>query len=418
MNIGYACVALGVPETSIKSCTLKTLNDDTLTRLIDHNLGSLENLIAYNVKNEIRLFRISSDLIPFGSSSANQLPWGDIFKGRFNKIGETIKREGLRVSMHPGQYTVLNSPQPSVVESAILDLQYHTKVLNLMGLDSSHKIILHIGGIYGEKEVAKERFVHQFKELTPEIKERLVLENDDRSYTVEDVLEIAESTGSPVVFDVFHHQINPASTKKSILDWVDLCGRTWREGDGQQKLHYSQQEPGKRPGSHSLTIGLQEFLDFTNSLQNRAVDIMLEVKDKNLSAIKCSNILSEEKQMKMLEAEWARYKYTVLERSPVSYQAIRELLKDKTSYPVNEFYQLIESALICETDPGKAINAAWHVYGYFKNRADEKERNRFEKGISAYREGRGSLETVKSQLHQMAKKYKVVYLLNSYYFAI
>ncbi len=136
--------------------------------------------------------------------------------------------------------------------------------------------------------------------------------------------------------------------------------------DGPQKLHYSQQDPGKRPGSHSATLNADEFVRFCDILPNRNVDIMAEVKDKNLSAVKCINAVSPP-DIQKLERERARYKYLVLEHSPKGYHGIRELLKDKSAYPVLEFYRLIDDALSSPVTHGNAMNAAQHVWGHLKN---------------------------------------------------
>ncbi|WP_087033573.1 hypothetical protein [Trichococcus palustris] len=152
--------------------------------------------------------------------------------------------------------------------------------------------------------------------------------------------------------------------------WIREAGKTWKEEDGKQKIHYSQPAPGKRPGAHTDTIVLDTFLAFYEKLEDKQIDIMLEVKDKNLSAVKCVNATLPEKRLSLLEKEWGRYKYTILEKAAADYQSIRTLLKDKSAYPVTEFYRLIEDALA----------------------------------------------TVKRQLLKLAEKYEEVYLLQSLYF--
>ncbi|MDD4543935.1 MAG: hypothetical protein PHY13_09225, partial [Clostridia bacterium] len=109
MKIGYACLTVAVADTDMKSCIAKNATNENLKSIISNNLQSLLNMLIYNVKNDIKLLRISSDLIPFGSSSINKLEWQHIFKNEFEQIGEYIRNNELRVSMHPGQYTVLNS---------------------------------------------------------------------------------------------------------------------------------------------------------------------------------------------------------------------------------------------------------------------------------------------------------------------
>ena len=120
--------------------------------------------------------------------------------------------------------------------------------------------------------------------------------------------------------------------------------------------------------------------------------------------------------MVLLEKEWGRYKYAVLERSPVIYQAIRTLLKDKEAYPVQEFDHLIDTVFAEEPHPGCAENAAAHVWGYFKKHATDTERRQYEKNLANFRTGSGTRATLKRQLFRLAQKYQSEYLLQSLYF--
>jgi UV DNA damage endonuclease len=294
MRIGYACLAIGVPDTGIKSCIMKNASEAKLLDLISHNLNSLENIIDYNIGNNIRLFRISSDLIPFGSSAVSKIPWWDLFRSEFSRIGEKIEENGIRVSMHPGQYTVINSPNEEVVSRAIDDLHYHSKVLECLGVGKEHKIILHIGGVYHDKKSAVSRFITNYYKLPASIRDRIALENDDKSYNICDVMEVSGIIGTPVVYDNLHNEINPCDRRRNDVFWVNQCRKTWKKDDGVQKIHYSQQDPAKRPGSHSDSILFDKFIAFYSSLARDDIDIMLEVKDKNLSAVNCISSLSPE----------------------------------------------------------------------------------------------------------------------------
>lgn len=418
MRIGYACLTLGVPDTDLKSCMSKNADEEKLLDLISHNLNSLENIIDYNIANNIKLFRISSDIIPFGSSTVNNLSWWDIFSHRLIKLGEKIKTNGMRVSMHPGQYTVLNSPDEGVVERAIKDLDYHTRMLDSLGVGPEHKIVLHIGGIYNNKEEAMKRFVANYNRLSNEVKKRLVVENDDKSYNIKDVLEIGNMLNIPVVFDNLHNKINPFDEGKGELTWINQCKGTWSEVDGPQKIHYSQQDPTKKPGSHSSTIEINEFMEFYEGLERNDLDIMLEVKDKNLSAVKCINCTRPDKNIKFLELEWSKYKYKILENSHEDYLEIRKLLRNKEDYPAVSFYNFIEEALQKENTIGNSINAAQHVWGYFKDCATEKEKNRFLKVIDGFKEEKTSIKALKNILWKLSIKYNQEYLIDSYYFLI
>ena len=418
MSIGYACLNIGTPNTNIRSVMQRNATPEKLTEVTAHNLEALEKMVDYNIANDIRLYRISSDLIPFGLSPVNALDWPEIHKETFDRIGAKIRKNGIRVSLHPGQYTVLNSPTEDVGERAIADLIYHDKILAALGTDTTNKIVLHVGGIYGDKKEAIERFEQNFRRLPETVQNRLILENDDRLYNIEEVLELAHRLQIPAVYDNLHHAINPPASGGADPYWIAEAKKTWKMTDGNQKIHYSQQAPGKRPGAHTDTIDLETFLTFHDQLEDKQIDIMLEVKDKNLSAIKCQNATTTAPKVTLLEKEWGRYKYTILEKSPAVYQAIRTLLKDKEAYPVQEFYRLIDTAFAAEPSPGYAENAAAHVWGYFKKHATETERRQYEKNLSNYRNNTGTLATLKHQLFKLAEKYETDYLLQSLYFYI
>lgn len=418
MKIGYACLTVGVRDTNYKTCIIKNANHERLTELISHNLCSLENIIDYNSKNDIKLFRITSDLIPFGSNSVNDLDWDIIFKEKFEKIGNKITASKMRISMHLGQYTVLNSPREDVVERAVDDLEYHTRVLESLGVGQDGKIILHIGGVYGDKESAIRKFIEHYEKLDESIKRHLVIENDDKSYTIEDVLSISKQTNIPVVFDNLHHKINSYDKEKSDSYWIDKCSDTWKEEDGDQKIHYSQQDPEKRTGSHSKTINSKEFYKFYEGLKRNDIDIMLEVKDKNISAIKCQNLITDDKAIKKLELEWGRYKYKILENNHKSYLDIRTLLKDKSKYPVLEFYSIIEKSFKTESNMGSQMNAVMHIWGYFKDQTTVKEKSTFMKKMNDFEKGEIILKSLKNTLLKLALKYDEDYIIDSYYFYI
>jgi len=200
--------------------------------------------------------------------------------------------------------------------------------------------------------------------------------------------------------------------------WIQRSSETWREKDGSQKIHYSQQNPLKRIGSHSNTINTREFMDFYKDLKDKSIDIMLEVKDKNLSAVKCINCTTNDKNIKYLELEWSKYKYNVLEHSPRNYLEIRNLLKNKGDYPFLLFYDIIENSFCTDVSVENAINALQHVWGYFKNNTNEKEKNMFLKKLTHYENGKINISNIKSFLFKLSIKYNEKYLLNSYYFIL
>lgn len=418
MSIGYACLAIGVNNTNQKSCIMKNASRERLLEIISHNLMSLDNIIDYNIKNNILLFRISSDLIPFGSSPVNSIEWWNVFSLKLESIGKKIKKNNMRVSMHPGQYTVLNSPNKNVVSNAINDLKYHCKVLDSLNLERKHKIILHIGGIYNDKDESIKRFIRNYDKLDENIKKRLVIENDDKSYNTCDVLAISKILNIPVVFDNLHNNINQCEELKSDLYWIQKCNETWKLKDGYQKIHYSQQHPLKKTGSHSSTIRIDEFMNFYNSLDNKSIDIMLEVKDKNLSAVKCINCTTIHRNMKQFELEWSKFKYSVLEHSQQNYLNIEKAIKNKADFHAIHFYNLIEDSFLKDISVNNAISTAQFVFGLFEKCVTEKEKNIFLKKVNDYKCKKTSIMYIKNYLFRLATKYDQTYLLNSYYFVL
>lgn len=416
MNIGYACMTIGVPYANFKRCILKNALNDKLNNLIESNLDVLNTIIDYNIENGIKLFRLCSDIIPFGSHWVNVIPWWETYDYELNLLSEKIKNNNIRVSMHPGAYTILNSPKEEVIEKSIKDLEYHNKFLECIGANSTNKLVIHIGGVYGDREKAKERFIENYKRVDNNIKEKLVIENDDYYFNIADTLEVSEKTGIPVIYDKLHNDNNPFCGNYDDNYWINQCKKTWQDKDGAQKIHYSEQHPERRKGSHSETIMTSSFLNFYNKLNDNSIDIMLEVKDKNISAIKCNNLIRPE--FSSLEKEWERYKYKILEKSELYYQELSALIKNKESIQVEKFYQLIEQANILNDDKVLQRNAAFCVWQNLKNNVTEKEKQKFDTCLKNFEQGKCSIKAVKCFLYRLALSYKMTNLINSYYFLL
>lgn len=195
----------------------------------------------------------------------------------------------LRISMHPGQYTLLNSPRPEVVRMAHADLAYHARVLDLLGLDRTAKIQIHIGGLYGDKEAALARFIREVERLDPAIRARLAVENDERLFNLDDCLRVNQETGLPVVLDVFHWEVYPDG--RTLPEALAAAAATWAPEDGPPIVDYSSPLPGGRPGSHAHTLDEAHFRRFLEESRPHNFDLMLEIKDKERSALRALEIV-------------------------------------------------------------------------------------------------------------------------------
>ncbi|MEA5061098.1 MAG: UV DNA damage repair endonuclease UvsE [Erysipelotrichaceae bacterium] len=415
-RIGYACQNLDIPSNAYKTIRVANFNDVKVREIIKHNLRALEETIDYNIENGIRLFRVTSSLIPFASNQKiMKLDWQNEFKNEFRRIKEKVLNNDIRISMHPGQYVVLNSPNENTVSRSIEELNYHLQVIQSLGGNKTSKMIIHIGGVFKDKTESIHRFIDIVNNrLTADIKEHLVIENDDKLYNIEDVLYISSMTRLPVVFDNLHNEINQGPSKYDNRTILNKVQSTWKKEDGRLKIHYSQQAENKRIGAHTYTIEASKFLEFFNPLKDLEFDIMLEVKDKNRSAVKINLLLNN--IIKDAEKEWSRYKYLVLGKSSNSYLQIRDILKDKKNFSAINFYNIIDGALKEKENKDSEINALQHVWGYLKNESTKKEKATFLTEVEKYKNSAITLQKVKKSLFKMVSKYNIGYLLKSYYF--
>jgi UV DNA damage endonuclease len=249
-------------------------------------------MLQFNIAHNLLFFRITSDLIPFASHKICTYPWQKKYQDLFRQIGDYVCTHHIRISMHPDQFIVLNSKNKDVVERSISELHYHAEVLDLMDLDKTAKIQLHVGGVYNEKQNSINRFIKQYLSLEEQITERLVIENDDKNYTINDCYNIHQQTGIPILFDSFHHHLfhHEDYTKPPFSKIM----RTWKNIDGLPMVDYSSQKTDGKPGSHAETINLKDFQSFIMRTYPYDFDIMLEIKDKEHSAIQALSIIQND----------------------------------------------------------------------------------------------------------------------------
>jgi UV DNA damage endonuclease len=282
MRIGYPCINRSIGCTPSRSFRLASYSDERVGKSVRANLDCLTKTLSYNAAHGILFFRITSDIVPFASHPVCTFPWQKHFADELCTIGDFIRFHRFRISMHPDQFVLLNAPDEGVLERSVADLVYQVQVLDLMGLDDSAKLQIHLGGVYRNKTASMERFIENYERLDDAIRRRLVIENDERLYTISDCLAVHERTGIPVLFDVFHHALyNNNECMAALLERVRA---SWKKTDGIPMVDYSSQQPGKRPGAHAEHINPEDFRSFLQSSKPFDIDVMLEIKDKEKSA--------------------------------------------------------------------------------------------------------------------------------------
>ncbi len=295
MNLGYACINTIMSANGImtnRTMRRKTFLSKGLEYVSDLallNAKDLKTIVQWNNEHGIKLFRISSQIFP----------WQDDYKLSELKdykeiceimleVGEIATKAGQRLTMHPGPYNCLASPNPKVVAKTVRELDCHSEQMNMFGFEPSNynKINIHVGGAYGDKKATLERFNKNFELLRDDTKKRLVIENDDspNEYSVKDLYEgVYKSIGIPITFDYFHHKFNTGDLNEE--DALKLAATTWPK-DVAQCCHYSESRQKEkldetiRPQAHSDLI--YERIQ-TYGLKP---DIVIEAKEKEQAIFK------------------------------------------------------------------------------------------------------------------------------------
>lgn len=286
--LGYAGQNLTLNRTTGRTLRLANLTAERVREVIDTNLDALEAILEWNLEHDIRFFRMGSSIIPFASHLAFPLDWEAEFSSRLAAIREYVQAHGLRLSMHPGQYTVLNSPDEQIVRRAVQELEYHARFLQAVAPDRG-TMTLHVGGAYGDKEAALKRFAANVEQLSPTARKRLTLENDDKLFTIHEVLGLCEGLELPAVFDFFHHQCNHAGEdwRGDLLPLLVRVVDTWR--GKAPKFHLSSpKEAGKSAHADYVAEGdLEEVKTIMEGVDGEeAFDLVLEAKMKDKAVLR------------------------------------------------------------------------------------------------------------------------------------
>lgn len=312
VRFGYVAMSMMVANASpSRTMTYKSfqgLSDREaalrkLERIAAGNLHNTLRLLKHNRAHDIRLYRMSSKLIPLATHEA-LADWDPFpaLRDDFAAIGDYAKRHGMRLSFHPDHFTVLSTTRKEVLESSKRDLAYHLRMLQAMGLDARAKNNIHIGGAYGNKPAAGERFVRHAGELTEELLQRLTLENDDKTFTAAETLAVCERLGLPMVLDIHHHEVNNEGEPLEEL-WPRIA-RTWETPYAQAdappddplppKIHVSSPKSEKDIRGHADDVDYVPLLDFLRmaARHTERLDVMIEAKHKDKALFKLMDDLA------------------------------------------------------------------------------------------------------------------------------
>lgn len=291
IRLGYVAIALNLGKvTSSSTLTytryLKLNKEDRLKKLKEvtySNIEALEKILRYNIDNNIHFYRMTSNFIPLATHPDVMWDYLKYFKKDLEYIGKLIKDNNLSVDAHPDQFNVINSDRENVVENTLRTLNMQVDLFEAMNYEQG-KLVIHIGGPKGGKDIALDRFINNLKNFPKRITDRLILENDDKTFNAKEVLQICEKTNLPMVFDIHHHNCN--NCEEDIKSLLPQIFKTWEDEELVPKIHFSSPREFEKDRKHADYIDANRFLEFIYKAKesvNKDFDIMIEAKKKDIA---------------------------------------------------------------------------------------------------------------------------------------
>lgn len=299
VRLGYVAISkvLGKKVTSSGNVTYKTYsklisNEKKLEKLktvVASNLNGLQQILKYNIENDIHFYRITSALIPLVTHP--DVPYyghREMFKKDFEYIGKLIRESNMRVDTHPDEFNVVNSINDNVVQNTIRNLLVQCEWFEDFNYNEG-KMIVHVGGATGGKEAGLKRFKDNFNILPQKVKSRLIVENDDKTYTARETLDLCKELNIPMVVDIHHHNCN--NNGEDIIHSLSDIFATWKNEKLPPKIHFSSPKDGEFDRKHSDYINANDFINFLEKSKNvnNDFDVMLECKEKDIALFKLIN---------------------------------------------------------------------------------------------------------------------------------
>jgi len=315
IRFGYVANALGLWDASpSKTLTFTRYSAlpkyerlEKLKSITAQNLHHTKRILYYNIAHEIELYRLSSSLVPLATHP--EVMWDFItpFKNEWEELGQLVQKFKLRVSFHPNQFTLFTSPKEEVTMNSVKDMDYHYRMLQAMNALEKGIINIHIGGAYGDKTKTLERFHQNLKSLPDEIKKHMTLENDDKTYNVEETLIACEKENIPMILDYHHYMANTGELDLSL--YLQRIFNTWKTRNIVPKVHISSPKSDKAFRSHADYVSIDFILPFLKMAKtfNQDFDIMIEAKQKNLAMHKLIEDIASIRGVKRISSssvEW------------------------------------------------------------------------------------------------------------------
>lgn len=254
-----------------------------LKRTARENLNNTLRLIRHNAASSVKVYRFSSRLIPLATHP--ELESWDYLEDTadiLEAIGSLARAQGMRVSFHPDHFTLINTPKEEVFRASIRDYNHHFCLLEAMGVAGEARLVTHVGGGYGDRGKSLGLFLKNWERVPVHIAGIIALENDDRTFTANDVLFLAERLGLPMVLDLHHH----GCCREEGIRLEDILPgffQTWRDTGLNPKIHVSSPRSVTDPRSHHDYVDPAHVYPFIRlaAESGQDIDVMVEAKKKD-----------------------------------------------------------------------------------------------------------------------------------------
>jgi UV DNA damage endonuclease len=273
-----------------------------LERIALSNVNNTLRLLKHNLASEIYFYRLTSRLIPLANHQ-ELLDWDymEPLLGPLREIGEFVNKHRMRIDFHPDHFVLINSQEKHILKNSIETLKLHYLLLKRMGIDATHRCVMHVGGNYKETEKSLERFIDNWMYVPKSIQKMIMLENDDTSFTLDDTLYLCEKIGIPLVFD-YHHHLAHHRNENWEVHWNRVVS-TWEYSPLPIKMHISSPKSEKEFLHHSDYVDIDLFFRFLKEIKESVtqIDCMIEAKKKDEALFKLMDDVKKRADIEIID---------------------------------------------------------------------------------------------------------------------
>ncbi|MBS4179625.1 UV DNA damage repair endonuclease UvsE [Lederbergia citrea] len=291
LRLGYVAMSMELknasPSQTMTFAQFQKIKDREaairkLERISLSNLQNTLRILKHNAASEIHFYRLTSRLIPL-ANHIELLDWNYLkpLRAQLREIGDFAKEHKIRIDFHPDHFVLINSMKKEILKNSIQTLKMHYLLLKGMGMDPTHRCVMHVGGNYKDTETSLERFIDHWMVVPRAIQKMIMLENDDTSFTLEDCLYLCEKLDIPLVFD-YHHHLAHHQNPDWEVHWERVI-QTWRHSPLPVKMHISSPKSQKEFRHHADFVDVDMFFNFLQAIKGSIpqIDCMIEAKRKD-----------------------------------------------------------------------------------------------------------------------------------------